>query len=367
MREQAVASRGSRRVATSSREFVQRPARRESGREQSPLRMIAGYIPTAMKFVGLVLALIALLIGYRVAASASLFQVKTIDITGASRTSSDEIGSLTRRAASKTGVWRANLSAISAELERLPGVRRAVVTRVLPDGLRVRITERVPVAVVRNVTGHFVWVDEDAVALGEMKPTDRMPDFFIRGWSEDDGSDAHQQNIDRVKKYQELVRDWSAAGLSARVSEVNLIDIRDVRAQLAGDDSQIEVRLGSQDLGSRLKFALDLLDDRKQTSPGSSTSYIDMTQGTRAVIGTSSGARVASDHAATAPVSAPVSAPVHAAPKPKPKPVARAATSDRSSKNSNAKDKKKDRDDRRKPGRDDKASKNSATRARRVN
>ena len=45
--------------------------------------------------------------------------------------------------------------------------------------------------------------------------------------------------------------------LSERVSEVNVIDIRDVRAQLAGDDSQIEVRLGSQDFGKRLKDALE--------------------------------------------------------------------------------------------------------------
>ena len=45
------------------------------------------------------------------------------------------------------------------------------------------------------------------------------------------------------------------AGLSERVSEVTLIDVRDVRVQLAGKDSQIEVRLGSQELGSRLKIA----------------------------------------------------------------------------------------------------------------
>jgi hypothetical protein len=35
------------------------------------------------------------------------------------------------------------------------------------------------------------------------------------------------------------------------VSEVNLLDLRDVRVQLAGDDSQIEVRLGSQDQSAR--------------------------------------------------------------------------------------------------------------------
>ncbi len=149
----------------------------------------------------------------------------------------------------RTGVWRADLTALSNELSRLPGVRRAVVSRVLPDRLRVRVTERVPVAVVRTAAGHFVWVDDDGVALGEMKPDDHMPAFFIRGWNEDGTDEARAENIERVKKYQEALREWDAAGLSERVSEITLIDVRDVRAQLAGEDSQIEVRLGGQELG----------------------------------------------------------------------------------------------------------------------
>jgi hypothetical protein len=81
-------------------------------------------------------------------------------------------------------------------------------------------------------------------------------------------------------------------GLSERVSEVNLIDIRDVRAQLAGDDSQIEVRLGNSDLGQRLKKALAVLDSQRQTSRGPFISYIDMTQGKHAIVGLVSGSHV---------------------------------------------------------------------------
>jgi len=226
-----------------------------------------------------------------VAASASLFQVRTIDVTGTSRTSAEEIEGLTRRAVTRTGVWRADLSAISAELSRLPGVRRAVVSRVLPDRLRVRVTERVPVAVVRTAAGHFVWVDDEGVALGEMKPDDRMPAFFIRGWNEEGTDDARKENAERVQKYLEALHEWDAAGLSERVSEVTLIDVRDVRAQLAGADSQIEVRLGSQDLGRRLKIGLEALDMYKQTARGSSITYVDLQTG-RVVIGFSSGNKV---------------------------------------------------------------------------
>jgi len=238
-----------------------------------------------------ILAMVTLFIGYRAAASASLFQVRSIDVTGTSRTSADEVESLTRRAVARTGVWRADLSAISAELERLPGVRRAVVSRVLPDRLRVRITERVPAAVIRSTAGHFFWVDEEGVALGEMKPADTVPSFFIRGWNEDGTEEARRDNAERMQKYAEVARDWNALGLSDRVSEVNLIDLHDVRAQLAGNDSQIEVRLGGEELGERLKQALDALDKYRQTPRGSSITYVDLQTG-RIVIGTSSGSKV---------------------------------------------------------------------------
>ncbi len=135
-------------------------------------------------------------------------------------------------------------------------------------------------------------MDEEGVALGEVKPADSVPSFFIRGWNEDGTEEARSDNSERVRKYLEVARDWNALGLSERVSEVNLIDLRDVRAQLAGNDSQIQVRLGGQELGARLKLALDTLDQYKQTPRGSSITYLDLQSG-RIVIGTSSGSKVA--------------------------------------------------------------------------
>ncbi len=298
MKEQVIASRGprsSRSAAVQPKGFVQRPARRggaSSSRERSfSPRALFGYVPAALKIILVVLALITLVVGYRAAASASLFQMRKIDVAGTSRTSAEEIEGLTRRAVARTGVWRADLSAISAELERLPGVRRAVISRVLPDRLRVRITERVPAAVVRTSAGHFFWVDEEGVALGEVKAADSIPSFFIRGWNEDGTEGARSDNQERVQKYLEIARDWNAMGLSDRVSEVDLIDLKGVRAQLGGNDSQIEVRLGSQDLGARLKLALETLDQYKQTPRGSSITYLDLQTG-RIVIGTNSGNKV---------------------------------------------------------------------------
>ncbi|HYW74607.1 MAG TPA: FtsQ-type POTRA domain-containing protein [Pyrinomonadaceae bacterium] len=301
MKEQVIAARGSRRAATQSKGFVQKPARRD-GSSSSRARgffskEIFAYVPWALKFVVAIVILVGLIVGYRLAAAAALFQVQTIDVSGTSRTSAEEIQGLTRRALSRSGVWRADLTGLSNELGRLPGVRRAVVTRVLPDRIRVRITERVPTAVVRTSSGHFVWVDDDGVMLGEMRPDDHMPAFFIRGWNEEGSDDARRENAGRVQKYQELLKAWDAAGLSPRVSEVTLSDLRDVRAQLAGADSQIEVRLGAEDLSTRLQIALQALDTYKQTPRGSSITYVDLQTG-RVVIGFSSGSKSTADAAA---------------------------------------------------------------------
>jgi cell division protein FtsQ len=271
----------------------QRPARRAPAESiGARLKSLLFYVPVALRIgVFAIIALIAF-VGYRSAASASFFQIRKIETKGAVRASLDDIQTAVRRDVGQTGVWKADLVAVGKHLERLPWVRTAVVTRVLPDGIRVRITEREPRAVVRNAAGRFVWVDDDAVYLGEMTPTDQMPTFFLRGWNEDDSTSAQSENRERVAKFLELQRAWDGQGLSERVSEVNVLDLRDVRAQLAGDDSQIEVRLGAEDQGTRLGKALTVLDGQRQTARGPLISYIDLTQGKRAIVGLVTGTQV---------------------------------------------------------------------------
>ena len=297
MREQAIAtkvgSRGGLGNHRRSSAAAQRPARRESGGEAlvARLRAILGYLPAFLKIVLAIGVGILVFAGYRAAASASFFQVRKVEVRGTSRVSADDVQTLVRKEVEKTGVWKADLKGMNARLEKLPWIKTAVVSRVLPDGIRVRIIERSPRAVVRTASGRFRWVDEDAVLLGEMLPTDQIPPFFLRGLNEDDPEGARAENKARVAKFMELQGAWEVAGVAERVSEVNLLDIRDVRAQLAGDDSRIEIRLGPEDQAQRLKDALKVLDGQKQSARGSQISYIDVSQGNkRAILGMTSGA-----------------------------------------------------------------------------
>ncbi|HKS29069.1 MAG TPA: FtsQ-type POTRA domain-containing protein [Pyrinomonadaceae bacterium] len=302
MKEQVVTPRAGRGGGGSggrgrSGAITQRPARRDrsastQGRgAHSGLRKALGYLPLITKVVLAVVAGVLIFAGYRAAASASFFQVRSVDVAGTSRVSTDEVRTVVRRAVQPVGVWQADLDALSRELEKIAWVRRAIVSRVLPDGLRVRIIEREQRAVVRTSEGRLVWVDEDAVMLGTLQSNDKMPAFFIRGWDESGTNVARTENRARVEKYMEMLAEWQKLGLAERVSEVNLLDLTDVRVQLAGDDSEIEVRIGRENFGNRLQKALAKLDETRSTPVGPYITYVDasrwMKSGDSVVLGRS--------------------------------------------------------------------------------
>ena len=310
MREQVIAQKVGNRSGIGQRRSsaaTQKPARRESSGEpiSTRLRALLAYVPSFLKLALAIVIGVVVFAGYRAAASASFFELRTIEVQGTSRLQPAEIQALVKQSVGKAGVWEADLNGINERIERLPWVKTAVVSRVLPDGIRVRITERSPRAVVRTSAGRFRWVDEDAALLGEMQPTDQVPAFFLYGLSDEESDSARSENRERVAKFLELQQAWDAAGISERVSEVNLMDIRDVRAQLAGDNSQIEVRLGARDQAARLKGALKALDSNDEIPNRAMISYIDMSLGNgKAIVGLTSGA-----HTTTEGVEAPAAAP----------------------------------------------------------
>jgi cell division protein FtsQ len=295
MKEQVITPRAAGRGGASGKgrsgEIVQRPARRDRGstgaRSGSGLGRLLAYLPLFGKIALAIIIGLLVFAGYRAAASASFFQARNVDVSGTTRASSDEIKAIVRRGAAQTGVWRADLDAISHELKSVAWVKEAVVSRVLPDGLRVRVTEREPRAIVRTSSGKFLWVDDEATNLGAASPTDQI---FMRGWDEDANEAARAENRERVQKFLEMTRDWETKGLSRRVSEVNLNDLHDVRVQLTGDDSQIEIQLGKEDFGNRLESALTTLDKQRSTPIGPFILHINVAQGVEsrsAIIGLS--------------------------------------------------------------------------------
>jgi cell division septal protein FtsQ len=322
VREQVITPRAGR-VGAKGRGAVsvQRPNTRRAPRAASKEARQQGfewksalpYVPAVLKTVlAVALGLLAYL-GYRTAVSASFFKVRSVDVAGTSKASREEIRAAVLRL-SNAGAWQADLEVITKELRELPWVREAVVTRVLPDGLRVRVTEREPRVISRTGGGRLVWVDDDGVVLGAASPGEE--DFFIRGIDESRTPEAAKHNSERVNVARELSREWAQAGLTKRVSELNLENLDDVRVQLAGRDAAVEVRLGKEDFGKRFRQALEVLDAQRATPRGPYITYVDVAQGKRAVIGTAATAQYRPDpEGETAPAEAQApDAPAQAAP-----------------------------------------------------
>jgi hypothetical protein len=261
-----------------------RAAQKDSRQKGFEWKSALPYVPAVLKVVLAVsLGLLAYL-GYRTAVSASFFKVRTVDVAGATRASREEIRAAVLRL-SNAGVWQADLETITKELRELPWVRDAVVTRVLPAGLRVRVTERQPRVIARTSGGRLVWADDDGVSLGTATPSDE--DFFIRGLEENGTEQARRGNRERMEVALGLKSDWDGAGLSKRVSELDLNDLRDVRVHLAGADAGTQVVLGGQDYAGRFRQALTKLDEAGRVQNGQCVSYINMTTGHNAIFGLS--------------------------------------------------------------------------------
>src|SRR6185503_16098245 len=125
MRESIMAQKvGNRSGIGKSKSGVgQRPAKRGSNENISArLRSLLGYVPLALRIGAIAIIALVAFVGYRAAASASFFQVRTIETRGASRASVDDIKSVVRRDVSETGVWRADLQELSSHIEKLPWV-----------------------------------------------------------------------------------------------------------------------------------------------------------------------------------------------------------------------------------------------------
>ena len=199
--------------------------------------------------------------GYRTVTASSFFDVKTIDVRGVTRASKDDIERIVKLQTNKSGVWNADLAEIKTDVEKLMFVKSAVVSRVLPDGLRVNVNERVPRAVVHLKTGD-VWADEDAVMLGSVKEDEAHPPFVLRGWDESKSDKSVKENQERVKIYLKMLNDWQDFDLAARVSSVNLADLQDPQAIVEDSGEFVTISLGKENFGKRLQKALEVVANK---------------------------------------------------------------------------------------------------------
>ena len=199
--------------------------------------------------------------GYRTVTASSFFDMKKVEVRGANRVSREEIEKIVRAEMAKSSVWNANVDEIRTEIEKLPFVKSVAVSRILPDGVRVNVTERTPRAIVRLNSGDF-WIDDDALVLGKADKEDLQSAFILRGWDEAKTDKALKDNQERVRLFQKIKEDLQKSGVAERVTAINLTYLQDTQVTVEDSGETVSVFLGREDFGKRLRTALDNLAGR---------------------------------------------------------------------------------------------------------
>lgn len=179
-----------------------------------------------------------------------------IDIQGSRFVSTDVV---TEKFSADMGhsVVRVPLSERRRALESIPWVEQAAVQRVLPNRIRVSITERTPVAFLRTANDLSL-VDSHGVILERPAQAEfRFP--VVGGISESTPREGREQ---RMNLFVQFMREIEAAqpGADDHVSEVDLSDASNLRVTLTGlepgqaNASPILVHFGDSDFGDRYRL-----------------------------------------------------------------------------------------------------------------
>jgi cell division protein FtsQ len=214
------------------------------------------------------------LAGYAMATFAltsPIFELKSADqvvVTGNSFVSREEVlGALglplNEGLRSGTNVFRMSLDVRRRGVEALPWVRAATVTRILPNGLLVHVTERSPVAYA-NVGGRVNLVDEEGVLLD--KPDAGVFDFPVIYGLEN--APSHDERRARLALYMDFTRQVGQEAPDAgwMISEVNLSDGEDLKALLIKGQQTLQVHFGDKNFLSRFRNFLVLLPEIQKSN-----------------------------------------------------------------------------------------------------
>jgi cell division septal protein FtsQ len=196
--------------------------------------------------------------GYRTVTASNFFDVKTVDVRGVHRSSGADIQKIVTGQTEKSGAWNADLPDLKMRIEKLPFIKSAAVSRVLPNGIRVNVVERIPVAVARLQGGDFL-IDADGEVLATANKNDQEFPMVIRGWDEAKSEKATKDNLQRIKLFQKMSAEWSQFDLGSRIREIDLSSLSEPKVVVEDSGAQIPISLQKENFGKILKTALEAI------------------------------------------------------------------------------------------------------------
>jgi len=156
-------------------------------------------------------------------------------------------------------VLRVPLDSRRSALEEISWIESAMVQRILPNRIRVDLTERTPIAFLRNGT-ELALIDARGVILDRPHGEDlQFP--IVTGLSE---NMPREERGKRMQTYQEFVKDIDLvrSGSSDRVSEIDLANPKDLRAVMTGianstDPQALTIHFGASDFTGKYRMVVE--------------------------------------------------------------------------------------------------------------
>jgi cell division protein FtsQ len=185
-----------------------------------------------------------------------LLKPDQIDVSGNHIVAREDVQKLFAKDRNRS-VLRIQLDARRAQIEELPWVEEASVQRILPNRIRVFITERTPIAFFRNGT-ELTLIDAHGVLLDRPDGEDfHFP--IVTGLTETLPRDEREK---RMQTYQEFMKDVNLvkSGSSDNVSELDLNNPRDLRVVLTGvggDPHAVTVHFGQNDFTGKYRMLVE--------------------------------------------------------------------------------------------------------------
>jgi cell division protein FtsQ len=162
-------------------------------------------------------------------------------------------------------IFRVPLNERRADLERLPWVAHATVMRLLPNQLRIAVTERTPVAFVRHGS-QIGLVDANGVLLDMPSDAAGDPHYSFPVLTGLSGGDPLSTRAARMAIYERFLQELGAKN-SATISEADVSNPEDVKAVVSSGGSDILVHFGDEDFLHRYEEFEQHLPDWKQQYP----------------------------------------------------------------------------------------------------
>jgi cell division protein FtsQ len=187
-----------------------------------------------------------------------LLRPDQIDVSGNHIVAREEVQKLFVRDRDRS-VLRVPLETRRVQIQDIPWVEEASVARILPNRLRVEITERTPVAFFRN-GNELTLIDAHGVILDRPEGEDfHFP--IVTGMSE---GLAREERGKRMQVYAEFMKDIDLvkSSSSERVSEIDLGNPRDLSAVLTGLGADpgtpaVTVHFGQGDFTGKYRTLVD--------------------------------------------------------------------------------------------------------------